>query len=95
MARRTPQSQFDIAHLLLDHTSIEHENENQGECIDRWCVERRLRRGDWYRRSWNSEEGALVTKGANPNLAGEDDASVRVENRGTGFAAKRSVGRSG
>ena len=57
MARRTPQSRFDIAHLLLDHASIEHENEN------RFCS--------------------------------KDDASVRVENRGTGFAAKWSVGECG
>ena len=32
----------------------------------------------------------LVTKGA--NLGGEDDASIKVENRGTGFAVKQSVG---
>ena len=38
---------------------------------------------------------ALVTEGADPDLGGEDDASVRVENRGTGFAAKRSVGERG
>ena len=35
----------------------------------------------------------LVTKGA--NLGGEDDASISVENRGIGFAAKRSVGERG
>ena len=38
---------------------------------------------------------ALVTEGADPDLGGEDDASVRVENRGTGFAAKWSVGMLG
>ena len=32
----------------------------------------------------------LVTKGA--NLGGEDDASIKVENRGTGFAVKQSIG---
>ena len=38
---------------------------------------------------------ALVTKGADPNLGGEGDASVRVESRGTSFLAKRSVRMSG
>ena len=38
---------------------------------------------------------ALVIEGADPDLGGEDGASVRVENRGTGFAAKRSVGEHG
>ena len=32
----------------------------------------------------------LVTEGA--DLGGEDDASVRFENRGTGFVAKQSIG---
>nr|POF23860.1 hypothetical protein CFP56_74908 [Quercus suber] len=95
MARRTPQSRFDIAYLLLDHASIEHKNENQGECIDQWCVEHRLRRGDWYRRSWNSEEG----NGCAGNRRGRSRywrrrqckrKAVRVENRSAGFAAKWS-----
>ena len=34
---------------------------------------------------------ALVIEGANLDLGGEDDASIRVENRGS-FTAKRSVG---
>ena len=38
---------------------------------------------------------ALVTKKAYLDLGGKDDVSVRVENRGTGFAAKRSIGMSG
>ena len=38
---------------------------------------------------------ALVIEGADPDLGGEDDASIRVENRGTGFAAKWSVGMLG
>ena len=38
---------------------------------------------------------ALVTKKAYLDLGDKDDVSVRVENRGTGFAAKRSVGMSG
>ena len=38
---------------------------------------------------------ALVIERANPDLSGEDDASVRVENKGIGFAAKRSVGGRG
>ena len=57
MARRTPQSRFDIAHLLPNHASIEHGNGNQ--------------------------------------FCSEDDTSIRVENRGIGFAAKRSVGERG
>ena len=31
---------------------------------------------------------ALVIERANPDLSGEDDASVRVENKGTGFVVK-------
>nr|POE61608.1 hypothetical protein CFP56_64301 [Quercus suber] len=39
---------------------------------------------------------ALVTEGADPDLGGEDDASVRVENKGTSsFATKWSIGMSG
>ena len=34
---------------------------------------------------------ALVIEGADLDLGGEDDASIRVENRGS-FTAKRSVG---
>ena len=41
------------------------------------------------------EMAALVTKKAYLDLGGEDDISVRVENRGTGFVAKQSVGMSG
>ena len=63
MARRMPQSRFDIAHLLPNHASIEHENEN------RFCSE-------------DDED------------EDEDDTSIRVENRGTGFAVKQSVGMS-
>ena len=63
MARRTPQSRFDIAHLLPNHASIEHENEN------------------WFCSEDDEDED-------------EDDTSIRVENRGTGFAAKQSVGMS-
>ena len=36
---------------------------------------------------------ALVIEGAYLDLGGEDDASIRVENRGS-FTAKRSVGMS-
>ena len=38
---------------------------------------------------------ALVIERANLDLGSEDDASVRVENRGIGFVAKRSVGEHG
>ena len=38
---------------------------------------------------------ALVIEMANPDLSGEDNASVRVENKGTSFAAKRSIGERG
>ena len=64
MARCMPQSQFDIAHLLLDHASIKHESKN------RFCSE-------------------------DDEVEDEDDTSIRVENRGTGFTAKQSVGMSG
>ena len=37
---------------------------------------------------------ALITEVADPDLGGKDNASLRLENRGTGFAAKRSVGMS-
>ena len=36
-----------------------------------------------------------MPEGANPDLGGEDDASVRVENRGIGFAMKQSVRKRG
>ena len=42
-----------------------------------------------------TEMVALIMEGTDPNLGSEDDTSVRVENRGTGFVAKRSVGMSG
>ena len=60
-ANGTPHASKPIwhSHLLPNHASIEHENEN------RFC----------------SEDD-------------EDDTSIRVENRGTGFAAKQSVGMS-
>nr|POF20962.1 hypothetical protein CFP56_39985 [Quercus suber] len=38
---------------------------------------------------------ALVTKKADPDLGSKDNTSLRVENRGTGFATKRSVGERG
>ena len=41
------------------------------------------------------EMATLVTKKAYLYLGGKDDVSVRVENRVTGIAAKRSVGMSG
>ena len=36
-----------------------------------------------------------MLEGADPDLGGENDASVRVENRGIGFSMKQSVGMLG